>query len=652
MAVENIDAYGTGLSALSPAQAEAVTHDTGPCEVIAGPGSGKTLVITYRLFYLISTLNIDPSNILTITFTRLAAEEMRRRASKLLGDRAGALTIGTFHSIFYKILRHTYRFSSDNIIKFSGQSEIINEILESLRVELADRGRAVAGLISEISRVKCGAFVLKDFESAYLPAEIFETFFKRYKKRMTEMRLIDFDDMMLLSRELFHERPAVLSRWQDRFRYIQADEFQDVDPVQYELLKILAGENENLFAVGDDDQSIYGFRGSDPGIMLHFKEDYPSARIVKLSVNYRSVPEIVDAAGIVVSENTLRIEKDIISGAEELSGKLSDWEEENAVDIREFKDREGEISEFKENIANSGFSGVKSTAVLLRTNELLSYFAEMLSNLNIPFSCRDRIRNIYDHFIVEDILSYLSIASGDMRRSIFFRIMNRPYRGISRNAVQGERVDFREILSFHSSDVRTVCAVRRLENDLKLLSKMKPYAAVHYILKGMGYEKFIKDYAADRKVNLEELLRTAEDIKLRAKSFRSYAVWNDAISEYRRELERIKDQGNKADTEREGLCLMTMHASKGLEFDEVFLFDVNEGIVPYHKAMLPSEIEEERRLLYVAMTRAKRRLHIWYIRDNMGKHMEPSRFLSIGGRFCDCSRTEDKICQEEQGNMQ
>ncbi|MBQ9549251.1 MAG: ATP-dependent helicase, partial [Lachnospiraceae bacterium] len=481
MAVENIDAYGTGLSALSPAQTEAVTHDTGPCEVIAGPGSGKTLVITYRLFYLISTLNIDPSNILTITFTRSAAEEMRRRAEKLLGDRAGALAIGTFHSIFYKILRHTYRFSSENIIKFPGQSEIINEILESLHVELADHGRAVAGLINEISRVKCRSSVSEGFESAFIPADTFETLFHRYKKRMTEMRLIDFDDMMLLSRDLFRERPEVLSKWRDRFRYLQADEFQDVDPVQFELLKTLSGESQNLFAVGDDDQSIYGFRGSDPGIMLHFKEDFPSARIVKLSVNYRSVPGIVDAAGTVVSENTLRIEKDIVSGAEELNGKLPAEEAEGCPDIRGFKDREEEIAEFKKLIGDPGLSGGKSAALLLRTNELLSYFAEMLSNLNIPFSCRDRIRNIYDHFIAEDILSYLAIASGDMRRSFFFRIMNRPYRGISRNAVQGERVDFQEILAFHSSDVRTVCALKRLENDLKFLSNMKPYAAVHYI---------------------------------------------------------------------------------------------------------------------------------------------------------------------------
>jgi len=616
---------------LSEKQYEAVKVVEGPCEVIAGPGSGKTSVIVKRLESLISISNIDPSSILTITFTKAAASEMKSRAGKLLGDLAGALNIGTFHSIFLKILRHTYNFSKDNIISSHIQNEIIKEILESEKIELRDLNRSVYGLINEISRVKSGTDRDGDFESSFLSKEQFDTLLNRYKRRLSEMRLIDFDDIMLLSKALFLERPNVLKRWQDKFRFIMTDEFQDVDPLQYELLKLLSGESRNLFVVGDDDQSIYGFRGSDPGIMLHFKEDFPSARMVKLSVNYRSVPEIVDAAGIVVSDNTLRIEKDIVSGAERSEGKHSGVEEETHVDIREFKDRGEEIAEFKELIRNTRAG---STAVLLRTNELLSYFAEMLSNLNISFYCRDKIRNIYDHFIAEDILSYLAIASGKMMRSLFFRIMNRPFRGISRNSVQGETVDIREVLAFHSSDIKTVCAVKRLENDLKLLSRMKPYAAVHYILKGMGYEKFLKDYGADRKLNIEELIRTAEEIKLRAKSFRSYDAWNDAISEYRRELERIRDQGNKADAEREGLCLMTMHASKGLEFDEVFLFDVNEGIVPYHRAVLPSEIEEERRLLYVAMTRAKKRLHIWYIRDNMGKHMEPSRFLkSIGGRF-------------------
>ena len=622
MAVENLT-YGEGLSGLNPAQKDAVCHVDGPCLVSAGPGSGKTFVLIRRLRYLISVSKIPPSDILTITFTRAAAGELSSRASGLLGDISGELTFGTFHSIFYNILKHTYRFSSENIIRLSRKRELVKEILEILKIDLSDGIKSVDGIINDISLAKCRGNA-EDIRSAALPGQVFNDFFEKYKKRMADLRLIDFDDMLLLSKRLFNERPAVLKKWQDRYKYIQIDEFQDVDPLQYELIKLLAGERRNLLAVGDDDQSIYGFRGSDPGIMLHFTEDFPSVRIVKLSVNYRSVPEIVDMAGIVVSENTLRIEKEIVSGTGEPKGSPSDGEEGNCVDIREFKGREEEMAEFKELMSGSG---ARSTAVLLRTNELLSYFAEMLSNLNIPFSCRDRIRDIYEHFIAEDILSYLAIASGDMRRSLFFRIMNRPFRGISRNAVQGERVDLREILAFHSSDVRTVCAVKRLENHLKLLSGMKPYAAVHYILKGMGYEKFLKDYGADRKLNIEELLRTAEEIKLRAKSFRSYAAWNDAIDGYRRELERIREQGDKADEEREGLCLMTMHASKGLEFDEVFLFDVNEGIVPYHKAILPPEIEEERRLLYVAMTRAKRRLHIWYIRDNMGKHMEVSRFL-------------------------
>ena len=275
----------------------------------------------------------------------------------------------------------------------------------------------------------------------------------------------------------------------------------------------------------DDDQSIYGFRGSDPGIMLHYMEDFPSARIVKLSVNYRSAPGIVDAAGIVVSENTLRIEKDIVSGAEELYGKLSAGEKEDCVDIREFKDRDEEVEAFRKGFVPGE---KRKAAILLRTNELMSYFSEKLSLFNIAFSCPDKIKNIYDHFVARDILSYLSLAAGDMRRTTLFQVMNRPYRGISRNAVS-EKADFNEIISFHRSDMRTVAMVTRLVNDLKILSKMKPYAAVHYILKGMGYEKYLKEHSSGRNMDPDDLLKVAEEVKLRSKPFRSFHEWKEAI---------------------------------------------------------------------------------------------------------------------------
>ena len=622
MLPENELLYGSGLSSLSPSQIKAVTHSDGPCEVIAGPGSGKTTVITYRLQHLISTHLIDPSNILTLTFTRSAASEMADRAAKLMGDRAAVITFGTFHSVFLKVLRHTYRFTSENIIDPRKQTELLREITESMKIELRDRGRTLAGLLNEISRVKCSPKPNKDYESAYIDGELFRELFNRYKGRMRDLKLIDFDDMMLLSLDLFKERPETLKKWQEKFRYIQVDEFQDLDKVQYELIKLLSGDRGNLFTVGDDDQSIYGFRGADPSVMMNFKEDHPDAELIFLSENYRSDPEIVSAAGKVISVNKMRINKNIVPGREAEENTSG---EDSPVDIRGFKDREEEVAALKEINDRNPF---KSAAILLRTNELLSYYAEKLSFLNISFNCRDRIRNIYDHFIAKDIFDIIALSTGDRSRSLFLSVMNRPFRGISRNALPFEKVSMEDILKFHGRDPRTVAEVKRFFRDLTVLSKMKPFAAVHYILHGMGYERFLKNLASEKGLDCEELLNTAEELKQRAASFRSFAAWKEKTEDYSRELIRLNSE-RRDSVKKEGLELMTMHASKGLEFDEVFIFDSNEKITPYHKAVLPPEIEEERRLFYTAMTRAKIRLHIWYIKDNMGKKMEPSRFIDV-----------------------
>lgn len=592
----------------------------GPCEVIAGPGSGKTSVIVKRLESLISISKIDPSSILTITFTKAAAFEMKSRAGNLLGDLAGALNIGTFHSIFLKILRHTYNFSKDNIITYPVQNELIKEILESERIELTDTTRAVYGILNEISRTKCALSELStEYKSAILTDEQFDVLYRRYKKKMAEMKLIDFDDIMLITRSLFLERPDVLHKWQDRFRYIMTDEFQDVDLLQYELLKILAGKNRNLFVVGDDDQSIYGFRGADPGIMRLFTKEYPDAGMISLTDNFRSSPEIVDAAGKIISENKNRLQKNIVS----MTGTRGD------VDIREFNDRDEEMEAFREE-TDALCGNYDSAALLLRTNDLVSYYTERVSALNIPFRCREKIKNIYDHFIARDILDYLSLSKGNDLRSTLYRVMNHPYRGISRNAVSGDRFDPEKMMAFHHDDIRTRANIKRLMYDLNVISKMKPYAAVHYILKAMGYERYLKDIAVSKKLDLPELLGTAEEIRSRSMGYRSFEAWKSDIEDYSREIAIMnsKETGER-NPDKQGISIMTLHGSKGLEFEEVFLFDVNEKIIPYHRAVLPSEIEEERRLLYVGMTRAKKKLHIWYIRDNMGKAMEKSRF--IGG---------------------
>ncbi len=612
MEVKEYLSYGDGLSSLDPDQRKAVCHVNGPCLILAGPGSGKTLVLVRRLAYLISHFKIPPSSILTLTFTRAAAAELKERSQRLLGDRAHEMTFGTFHSVFFQILKHTYHFSNDNITDYRKSAAILTETAESLKIELPDRAGVVNGILNEISALKSGGKG-ENFESAFLEKGEFLRLYDGYKKRMKDSRLIDFDDILLLTLSLFRERSAVLKRWQDRFKFIQADEFQDVDRIQYELLRLLSGEDRNLLAVGDDDQSIYGFRGSDPKLILNFEKDYPGAEKIRLSVNYRSVPEIVKAAGTVISKNLIRDKKEIVSGRESAGVE---------PDIRGFLNREEEFSAFRERFL-SGKMDLNDTAILLRTNELVSFYAEKLSAYDIPFRCRERVVGLYENFISKDILSYLAFSSGEAKRSVFYRIMNRPERGISRNALKSEEADLNEVISYHSKDLKTRANIMRLKNDLLILSRMRPFSAIHYILKGMGYERYLRDLSVWRHLNYEELQKTVRELLERAECYRTYDAWKEDIEEYSLKLKNL----NEGKTKKEGVSVMTLHAAKGLEFKEVFIFDVNETIIPYHKAKLEEEIEEERRLFYVGMTRAKEMLHIWHIREYMGKSLRPSGFI-------------------------
>ena len=612
MEVKEYLSYGDGLSSLDPDQRKAVCHVNGPCLILAGPGSGKTLVLVRRLAYLISHFKIPPSSILTLTFTRAAAAELKERSQRLLGDRAHEMTFGTFHSVFFQILKHTYHFSNDNITDYRKSAAILTETAESLKIELPDRAGAVNGILNEISALKSGGKG-ENFESAFLEKGEFLRLYDGYKKRMKDLRLIDFDDILLLTLSLFRERSAVLKRWQDRFKFIQADEFQDVDRIQYELLRLLSGEDRNLLAVGDDDQSIYGFRGSDPKLILNFEKDYPGAEKIRLSVNYRSVPEIVKAAGTVISENRIRDKKVIVSGRKSVGTE---------PDIRGFLNREEEFSSFRD-FCQKGMD-LNDTAILLRTNELASFYTERLSAFNIPFRCRERVPDIYEHFISRDILSYLAFSAGEEKRSLFYRIMNRPERGISRNALKDERADLNDVIYYHSKDLKTRANITRLKNDLSIISRMRPYSAIHYILKGMGYERYLKELSVRRHLNFEELQRTVQELLMRSEGYRTYEAWKEDMEEYSLKLRELNEsRGGK----KEGVSVMTLHAGKGLEFKEVFIFDVNETIIPYHKAKLEEEIEEERRLFYVGMTRAKETLHIWHIREYMGKSLKPSGFI-------------------------
>lgn len=596
----------------SAAQEAAIRHGSGPAMVIAGPGSGKTYVITNRLNYLISDLKVEPSSILTITFTKAASQEMKSRAAGLLGSNAAAVTFGTFHAVFFSILRHTYHLTADNIIRNDTRRMLIKNIIHDLKIETNDPGVLINEIISEISCMK-NTGNTADFKSGILDDGQFEKVYEIFTRRMKELRLLDFDDMLIKCRELFEKRPEILRLWQRKYQWLQVDEFQDINSLQYDVVKMLAAPENNLFIVGDDDQSIYGFRGSEPGIMKTFTNDFDGAAVYPLGMNYRSVHCIVEAASAVIAENRDRLDKEF--SAFNMTG--------DDIALTEYDDREKECESIIDTIRQKAVNGnYDAFALLTRTNQLAGFFAEKFSASSIPYRTKEKLVSIYDTFVAGDILDYCRIADGDRTRSTFYHIMNRPQRFISRSAVSSEKVDMNELRAYYSDSFQMTDALGRLEWDITQLSSMKPFTAVHFILYGIGYMDHLKKYAAEHKCDFRELENTALEIKERARGYNSFKNWFRAIAEFDADKDKGADEGKPA------VSIMTMHASKGLEFEEVFIPDINEGIIPYHKAVLESEIEEERRLFYVGMTRAEKKLHLSSIKSNYGKNMQPSRFTA------------------------
>ncbi len=456
------------------------------------------------------------------------------------------------------------------------------------------------------------------FLSSHLDQASFGKLYESYTRKCASLKLIDFDDMPLFCKRLFDSRRDILEKWRDKFEFIMIDEFQDIDPLQFELIKMLSGPDGNVFAVGDDDQSIYGFRGARPEIMLDFKEHFPGECEIFLSENFRSAKAIVEGAGRLIGINTKRIGKNITAVKDD-TGELS---------IRSFESREEEFRVLSEEIKLMTPDELAQTAVLFRNNSLCSFFADVLSSLGVPFKCRERLNDIYDNSIARDILDYLRLFDGEKLRSVFFRVMNHPYRYISREGVSGSEFSFEEVERYHRGDIRTLNAVRKLKRDLKMGGEMNPYAAVHFILSGMGYENYIKDREKKAGKGKGELLKIALEIKERAKGYKSKREFLVAVEEYEKELRIANSKANSEGLKTDkAVTVMTYHAAKGLEYDTVYLPEVCEGIIPSFNATFASDIEEERRLFYVGMTRARDKLFVSYSENYGGKPLKKSRFV-------------------------
>ncbi|WP_077611531.1 ATP-dependent helicase [Clostridium sp. Marseille-P2415] len=598
------------------AQKEAILHNRGPMLVLAGPGSGKTFTITHRICCLIEQHGVDPSNILVITFTKAAAREMKERFEGLMDGRPSIVSFGTFHAIFFRILKFAYRYDARSIVREEQKIQYIKEEMDKCRVEVEDEAEFVTSILSEISSVKGEMIGLDHYYSRNCSEEIFKQLYLGYEDRLRRSNLIDFDDMLVMCHELFTQRKDILEAWQKKYRYILVDEFQDINRVQYEIVRMLAAPENNLFIVGDDDQSIYRFRGAKPEIMLGFEKDYPEAKKVLLNINFRSTKDIVETAGKLIVHNEMRFSKKI--AAQKGLGK--------PVVTRMWQDPQEETMEIVGEITNYARAGFywKEIAVLYRTNLGPRLLIEKFMEYNIPFCMKDSVPNLYDHWIAKNITCYIHAAAGELSRANVLQIINRPNRYISRDALERNPVNWESVKSFYQDKGWMVERIEQLEYDLKMIRNMAPVAAVNYIRKAVGYDDYIREYAQYRRMKPEELWEILDQLQESAAGYPTFDEWFRHMKEYGEEL---KAQTQSGEGRPEGVALMTMHSSKGLEYRIVYILDANEGVTPHHKAVLPANMEEERRMFYVAMTRAKERLHVNYVRERYGKKQEVSRFV-------------------------
>ena len=598
------------------AQTQAIQHTDGPCLVLAGPGSGKTLTIVNRVKYLIEKQKVRPEEILVVTFTRFAAAEMKSRLCLVMGKRDLPVTVGTFHGIYYGILKWAYRMNQENILSETEKYQILRGVINKERMEIFDEEDFIQDIAAEIGKVKNNRIPLEEFVSEKCSADAFRNIYRNYEQHRKELKKIDFDDMLVLCYELFRSRPDVLAQWQKKFRYVLIDEFQDINRIQYDVIRMLAQPENNLFVVGDDDQAIYGFRGADSELMLGFGKDFPNAKQILLGMNYRSTANIV--------QNSLNL---IENNVERYSKKLeANREGGSCLHIQEVKDPVEEAEYVLEEIQKCKENGIKEEeiAILFRVHTDARAVVEAMVERKIPFQMKEHLPNIYEHFIAKDIMAYFRLATGARHRQDFLQIMNRPKRYLGRDSVVGAKASFEDMRKFYCDKDWMIDRIDQFEWDVKMLMKMAPYAAIQYIRKRIGYDDFLKEYAFTHQINRSDLNEVLAEIEEAAKAFSSVEEWFAHVEEY---TETLKVKEKERNRPRPGVRLMTIHASKGLEFKQVFLIAANEGRIPYQKAKTDKEIEEERRLFYVAMTRAKDFLKICYVKIKNGKEVAPSRFV-------------------------
>ncbi|MBQ7146715.1 MAG: ATP-dependent helicase [Lachnospiraceae bacterium] len=569
-------------------QQEVILHKEGPALVLAGPGSGKTTVIAGRILALLTHYHIPPNQILVISFTRAASREIEDRFREQTATPA-PVRFGTIHAIFYRIL------------KISCPETVFSVLPENLRQQW------MRELLMELFEADQAAVLSEEEQNRLQEA---------YRRRKEREGMLDFEDILEKSRDLFRRQPALLKHWQEQFRYIMIDEDQDTSPLQLELLKMLAGREQNLLAVGDDDQSIYGFRGADSRLMLAFPKDFPGARLYRLSACYRCSPQILSSASSFIAHNTKRYRKELKSlampGPRPVLHIFSEDGEEMRALLEELRRQ-----------ARAGGSG-EEAAILCRSRFGLRRVAAALAGAGLAFSCDEGPASDHRHWVAADVFAYLRLGRGSRSREDYLTVCNKPLRYLSRDLFREEKISRQGLLSKLWEKPRMAAQLMQLFRQLDRLGGLMPFAAVEYIRREIGYDRYLKEYAAGRGISPEPFYELLDRLQEESLLFATAAEWEGAREAL---LNRREKEDFRAE-KKEKLALMTMHGAKGLEFDRVYLPFLNEEEIPGGRGLKKEQTEEERRLLYVAMTRARREL--WMScgarkKDGQGR---PSRFLS------------------------
>lgn len=598
---------------LNPMQQLAVEHVDGPALCIAGPGSGKTATLTLRIQKLIES-GIPANNILVITFTKAAALEMRSRFL-MLSENGDSVNFGTFHSCFYNILRQELHLAADCLLSGTRRNMILKECAREAHLDSTQEGFLEA-LISELSYVTNTMTDIDGYNSSVFAPEGFRICHKKYQQEKRDNGLIDFDDMLLLTLNLFRENEAVLNKWRNKFTYFLIDEVQDMNDLQFQIIKLLCAPLNNIFAVGDDDQSIYGFRGANPSIMLSFEQEFAGCKKIILDTNYRCPNNIVSSSLNLINHNQKRFTKDI--KATNPDGEI------HYISCRDEQEQANFIIHDISKKVSEG-QPLSSFAILFRNHSDARVLTEELLKNKLPFFLKDNMPNTYNHWIVRDLCAYLRLAVGGFDRNLFLQIMNKPNRYFSRSCLNFGSCNFDTLKTFYRDKYYMLQRVNDLQKDLNCISRMRPFAAITYIRNAIGYDQYLREYAYSSGDDFSVYINICDMITETVKSCKTIKDALNLIDELRMLLDAKNRETASDSTDKIGL--FTLHGSKGLEYDTVYIICVNEGIIPSKKATEPDALEEERRMFYVGITRAKKNLTLINLKQKRTDTMYPSRFI-------------------------